>query len=63
MHEQMNNTDNSCVAYRAINLYSAGRCICFFVDPPHLMKTTRKCIAHSGFGICLFNKSNKMTTK
>ena len=63
MHEQMNNTDNSCVAYRAINLYSASRCIWFIVDPPHLMKTTRKCTAHSRISIYLFNKSNKMTTK
>ena len=63
MHEQMSNTDDSSVVYRTINLYSPGRYIWFFADPSHLMKTTRNCIAHSGMSICLFNKSNKLTTK
>ena len=37
------------VAHKAINPHSAmgGRAI-FFVDPPHLMKTTRKCLVSSG---------------
>ena len=64
MHEQISNADGDCsVVYRTINLHSPGRYIWFFADPPHLMKTTRNCIAHSGMSIYLFNKSNKMTTK
>ena len=63
MHEEMNNPDDSSVVYRTINLYSSGWYIWIFADPPHLMKTTRNYIAHSGMSIYLFNKSNKMTTK
>ena len=63
MHDQMSNTDNSCVWYSTINLYSPGQYICFFADPPHLMKTTRNCMVHSVMSIHLFNKSNKLTTK
>ena len=59
----MSNTDDdSNVVYRTINLYSPGRYIWFFADLPHLMKTRRNCIAHSGMSIYLFNKSDKMTT-
>ena len=38
------------VAHKAINPYSAtgGKAIFFFVDPPHLMKTTRNCLANTG---------------
>ena len=63
MHEQMSNTDNSSVVYHTINLYATGRYIWFFADPPHLMKTARNCIAHSGMSIYLFNKSNKVIAK
>lgn len=37
------------MAHKAINPYSAtgGKAI-FFVDPPHLMKTTHNCLANSG---------------
>ena len=63
VHEQMSNTDDSNVVYCTVNLYSPGRYIWFFADPPHFMKTTRNCIAHSGMSIYLLNKSSKMTTK
>ena len=63
MHEQISNTDDSNGVYHTINLYSPSRCILFLVDPPHLMKTTRNCKAHSGMRNVLFIKSNKMTTK
>ena len=63
MHEQMSNTDDSSVVYRTINLYSPGRYIRFFAEPPHFMKTTWNCIAHSDMSIYFFNKSNKMTTE
>ena len=29
----------------------------FFADPPHLIKTTRNCIFHSGMSLYLFSKS------
>ena len=63
MHEKMSNTDNSSFVYHTINLSSGSRYICFFADPPNFMKTRRKSIAHSRMSICLFNESNKMTTK
>ena len=63
MNEQMSNTDDSSVVYRTSNLYSPGRYIWFFADPPHLMKTIMNCITHSGTNMYLFNKSNKMTAK
>ena len=63
MHdEQMSNTDDSSVVYRSINLYTPGRYIWFFADPPHFMKTTRKMYTSFRYEH-LFNKSNKMTTK
>ena len=34
--------------YRTINIYSPDRFIRFFADAPHLIKTTRNCIYHSG---------------
>ena len=37
------------IVYRTLNLYSEEkRYIYFFADAPHLMKTARNCIYHSG---------------
>ena len=36
--------------YHTVNLYHPSRYICFFADAPHLMKTTRNCMYHSGGG-------------
>ena len=63
MYEEMKNTDDGSLVYHTINLYAPGQYIWFFADPPHLMKTTRNCIAHSGMSMYLFNKSNKMKTE
>ena len=63
MYEEMKNTDDDSLVYHTINLYAPGQYIWFFADPPHLMKTTRNCIAHSGMSMYLFNKSNKMKTE
>ena len=63
MHELMSSTDDSSVVYRTIDLYAPGRYIWFSADPSHFMKTTSKCIAHSGMSIYLFNKSTKMKIK
>ncbi len=40
------------VCYRTKNRYSPklDRWIYFFSDPPHLVKTARNCLQHSGFG-------------
>ena len=55
MHEQMSNTGDSSVAYRTVNLYPPGRfnTLWFFADPPHSIKTTRNCVAHSGMSLYL----------
>ena len=36
------------VCYRTKNLYAPHRYIYFFSDAPHLIKTTRNCLVHSG---------------
>ena len=48
MHEFMDNCIDSDVVYRTINIYATDRYIWFFADAPHLMKTLRNCIFHSG---------------
>ena len=63
VHEQMIYTDDGSAMYCAINLYSPGLYIWFFANPPHFIKPTRNCIAHSGMSIYLFKKSNKVTAK
>ena len=40
------------VCYRTINLYAPHRFVYFFSDAPHLVKTTRNCLLHSGSGSC-----------
>ena len=46
----MSNIADVDVVYRTVNLYHPSRYICFFADAPHLMKTTRNCMYHSGSG-------------
>ena len=46
----MSNIADVDVVYCTVNLYHPSRCICFFADAPHLMKTTRNCMYHSGSG-------------
>ena len=36
------------MTYRTINLFEPKRYMCFFADNPHLLKTARNCIYHSG---------------
>ena len=50
MHKSMSNITETDIVYRTINLYHPQRYICFFADTPHLMKTTRNCMYHSGSG-------------
>lgn len=40
------------VCYRAVNLFAPYRFVYFFSDAPHLVKTARNCLNHSGSGTC-----------
>ena len=53
MHSAMDNKMDADITHRTINLYAQDRYIYFFADVPHLMKTTRNCMYHSGM-MCLF---------
>ena len=48
MHEMMDGQISTEVTYRTINLFATDRFIWFFADAPHLMKTLRNCLYHSG---------------
>ena len=48
MHSSIDWKNDECITHRAINLFAPQRYICFFADAPHLIKTTRNCIFHSG---------------
>eukprot|EP00794_Sanderia_malayensis_P015485 gene15485-17063_t len=50
MHELSDGAGSSDVVHRSVNLYAPDRFIWFFSDAPHLMKTTRNCVYHSGDG-------------
>lgn len=52
MHEDLDGNAGKDVCYRTTNLYAPHRYIYFFSDAPHLMKTTRNCLHHSGSGKC-----------
>ena len=43
-------SSNVLTLYRTENIFYPGRYIWFFADAPHLMKTTRNCVYHSGNG-------------
>ncbi len=48
VHQLFDGKEGNDVVHRTINLFAPERFIWFFADAPHLMKTTRNCIAHSG---------------
>jgi len=50
MHGLMDDKIGNSVVNRTINFYAPDRYIWFFADAPHLMKTFRNCIYHSGDG-------------
>ena len=51
---KMHATEKNDLAYKTLNIYSEDqRFIYFFVDTPHLLKTTRNCFSQS------FGHSNK----
>ena len=40
------------VTYKTVNIFNRERYIYFFADAPHLIKTGRNCLYHSGSGRC-----------
>ena len=50
MHKDLDDNSQSDVFYRTKNLYAKNRFIYFVSDPPHLVKTARNCLCHSGYG-------------
>ena len=52
LHKSMDGDVDTDVCYRTINLYAPHRFIYFVSDAPHLIKTTRNCLYHSGSGTC-----------
>ena len=48
LHKAMDGGSDKDVCYRSINLYARDRFIYFFSDAPHLVKTARNCLLHSG---------------
>ena len=52
MHHLLCGNADKNVVYRTINLYSPDRFIYFFADGPHLIKTARNCLYHSGGERC-----------
>lgn len=59
LHKNLDGGAGKDVCYRTINLYAPHRYIYFFSDAPHLIKTTRNCLLHSGSGTCTrYLKSN-----
>ena len=67
MHHLLDEKDESeAIVHRTINLFAATqRYIWFFADAPHLMKTTRNCLYHSGmltFSILYYTHPLRITT-
>ena len=50
MHKALDGNSGKDVCHRTVNLYAPHRFIYFFADVPHLVKTTRNCLYHSGSG-------------
>ena len=52
IHFGLNGGSDKDVNYRVRNLFALDRFIYFFSDAPHLVKTSRNCLYHSGYGRC-----------
>ena len=51
MHKSLQSFEKqSNLCYKTLNLFATWRYIYFFSDAPHLLKTARNCLHHSGFG-------------
>ena len=61
LHKPLDGGVDTDVCYRTINLFAPHRFLYFFSDAPHLVKTTRNCLSHSGSGTCsryMWNNGN-----
>ena len=52
LHKLLDEDADTDVCYRTVNLFAHHPFIYFFSDAPHLVKTTRNCLLHSGSGNC-----------
>ena len=52
MHKAMDGGTDKDVCYCTVNLFARHRYIYFFSDSPHLVKTARNCLLHSGSDKC-----------
>ena len=52
MHKAMDGGTDKDVCHRTVNLYARHRYIYFFSAAPHLVKTARNCLLHSGSDKC-----------
>ncbi|XP_012566352.2 uncharacterized protein LOC105850424 [Hydra vulgaris] len=50
MHSMFDDKLDCNVVHRCINIYAPERYLWFFADAPHLIKTARNCLYHSGDG-------------
>ena len=51
MHKYLCGDSDADVIYRTKNIHTKEmRFLCFFADAPHLVKTVRNCLYHSGSG-------------
>lgn len=52
LYKPLDGDTDADVCYRTVNLYAPHHFIYFFSDAPHLVKTTRNRLLHSGSGTC-----------
>lgn len=52
LHKLLDGGSDKDVCYRTINIFACHRYLYFFADAPHLIKTTRNCLLHSGSSTC-----------
>ena len=52
LHKELDPNNDKGVCYKTINLFARSRYIYFISDTPHLIKTARNCLHHSGSGRC-----------
>ena len=62
LHNLLDGNPNSDISYRSVSLFALHRCIFFFSDAPHLIKTTRNCLYHSAYGgsRCTWNENKHL---
>ena len=58
-HKKMSGESELKCCFKTINMFAKHRFIYFFSDTPHLIKTARNCLLHSGGGKCSRNMWNE----